>query len=85
MKIVSGLSCGNVLPQKSIGFFTELEDITNLTVFYINLSAEGVGMELLNHEILTPKLSEVLGPGFKPSKQTNKNKNKKQNLFLTRV
>lgn len=39
VKIVSGLSCGNILPQKSIGLFTELEDTTNLTVLYINLSA----------------------------------------------
>lgn len=43
VKIVSGLSCGNILPQKSTGLFTKLEYITNLTVFYINLSPGGGG------------------------------------------
>ena len=46
----SGLWCKNIIPEKSIGCFTELGDIINLTVFYINFSV-GVALdiEFLNH------------------------------------
>ena len=61
----SGLWCKNIIPEKSTGCFTELGDIINLSVFYINFSAGvAVGIEFLSHEILTSKLNEVLMSGF---------------------